>query len=332
MLLGCGVSDILIEIDTATSAFPVRPPPRIRIISKPLVEIIVNPVAGRRDAASRVAAVTAAFERANVRRVVETRAAGDEEALARRALEAGVTTIVAVGGDGTCSGIARAVSTSGSECSLAVVACGTGNDFAKTLGVEDSTPGEIAALVERNEATLMDVARVDGRCFVNSCGFGFDASVLEATKRVRLLRGDAVYIYSALRQLFTYRGMSVSVDSGPDADPVKLLMLTVSNGQFLGGAFRIAPNASVIDGKVDVGLFSDPGLTGRVRIFAAAFRGTHVGLPSVETRRVSGMTLRFSAPPMMEVDGELRKALSPTVNIECVARALSVIAAPGYPR
>jgi len=275
--------------------------------------------------------VTAAFERANVRRVVETRAPGDEEVLARHALDAGVSTIVAVGGDGTCSGIARAVSTAGGTCSVAVVPHGTGNDFAKTLGVQDCTLGEIAALVERDEAASMDIGLVDGRCFVNSCGFGFDASVLEATKSVRILKGDAVYIYSALRQLFTYRGITVSVESGQNAVPAKMLMLTVSNGQFLGGAFHIAPGASAVDGKLDVGLFSDPGLTGRVRIFAAAFRGTHVGLASVKTKRVSTMTLRFSAPPMMEVDGELRQALSATVKVECVPRALRVIAAPGYP-
>jgi diacylglycerol kinase (ATP) len=305
------------------------PPPTI---SKPLVEIIVNPAAGRKGAASRVAEVAAAFAGANVRRVAETRAPGDEEALAQIALEAGVSTIVAVGGDGTCSGIGRALSSSGRKCSLAVVPYGTGNDFAKTLGVNGGTPAEIAALVERDEPTRMDVGRVDGRCFINSCGFGFDASVLEATKRVRLLRGDAVYVYSALRQLFTYRGISVSVDSSGDADSSKMLMLTISNGQFLGGAFRIAPNASVVDGQLDVGLFRDAGLIGRVRIFAAAFRGAHIGLSSVETKRVHGMTLRFPAPPMMEVDGELRMALSPTVKIECVPRALSVIAAPGYPR
>ena len=275
--------------------------------------------------------MTAAFERANVRRIVETQAAGDEDALAQSALEAGVDTIVAVGGDGTCSGIARAVWTAGSACSIAVVPYGTGNDFAKTLGVEQRTPGDIAALVDRDQATRIDIGLVDGRCFVNSCGFGFDASVLEATKSVRILKGNAVYIYSALRQLFTYRAMTVSVDSGQNADPRQILMLTVSNGQFLGGAFHIAPGASAVDGKLDVGLFSDPGVAGRVRMFAAAFRGKHVGLPSVETKRVTTMTLRFSAPPMIEVDGELKQARSATVSVECVPRALSVIAAPGYP-
>ncbi|MDQ6871058.1 MAG: hypothetical protein M3037_03490, partial [Gemmatimonadota bacterium] len=65
---------------------------------------------------------------------------------------------------------------------------------------------------------------------------------------------------------------------------------------------------------------------------SGAFRGTHIGLLSVETKRVPEMTLRFSTPPMMEVDGELKQALSSTVKIECVPGALGVIAAPGYPR
>jgi diacylglycerol kinase (ATP) len=210
-----------------------------------------------------------------------------------------------------------------------VVPCGTGNDFAKTLGVEKLRPGEIAGLVERHQPRRIDVGRADEYYFLNSCGFGFDASVLKATQAVRFLKGDAIYIYSALAQLFTYRGISVSVGSRTEAD--KVLMLTISNGRFLGGAFRIAPHASVIDGKLDVGFFGDVGVIGRVRVFAGALRGTHVGLPSVKSERVSSIRLRFADPPLMEVDGELRQARSSTVNIECLPLALSVIAAPGYP-
>jgi diacylglycerol kinase (ATP) len=263
--------------------------------------------------------------------IAHTRERGDEERLANLALQDGASVIVAVGGDGTYSGIANAVLRSGKQCQLAIVPSGTGNDVAKTLGVHHQTPQQIAALVSSGVGSEIDVGLAGDRYFVNSCGFGFDASVLDATRRVRFLTGDAVYIYSALRQLFTYRGVSVSVDASPDADAGKMLMLTVSNGRFLGGAFRIAPHASVVDGELDIGFFGDTGLTGRVRIFAGAFRGTHVGLPSVKTKRVAEMTLRFPAPPMMEVDGELRQALSSTVKIECVPRALNVIAAPSYP-
>jgi diacylglycerol kinase (ATP) len=110
-----------------------------------------------------------------------------------------------------------------------------------------------------------------------------------------------------------------------------MLMLTVSNGRYLGGAFRIAPAASAVDGQLDFGFFGDTDLIGRIRIFAGAFRGTHLGLPSVKSIRAATMTFQFSEPPMMEVDGELRQARSTSVKVECLPRALNVIAAPGYP-
>ncbi|MDQ6690748.1 MAG: diacylglycerol kinase family lipid kinase [Gemmatimonadota bacterium] len=293
--------------------------------------LIVNPTAGRGSARARIHEIRAAFANRGITELKETRYAGDEEKLAGEAIRGGVETLVAVGGDGTCARVAAAILRSGKSCSLAVVPCGTGNDFAKTLGVSALAPHQIAELVARDQPERIDVGRVDDSFFINSCGLGFVASVLEAAQSGRFLKGGAVYIYSALAQLFTYRGLTVSVSAGTAAPPQTMLMLTISNGRFLGGAFRIAPSASVIDGELDVGFVGDVSLIGRVRIFAGALRGTHLGLPSVKTRRAKTLALRFTGPPIMEVDGELRRAGSSTVTIECLSRALSVIAAPGYP-
>jgi diacylglycerol kinase (ATP) len=294
--------------------------------------VVVNPAAGRGRSLQRLEAFHDSMVDIGIVATFHTRERGDEERLAHLALEKGATVIVAVGGDGTCSGIAKAILRFGGACRLAVVPSGTGNDFAKTLGVDSQTPQQIAALISTAPASEIDVGIADGLHFLNSCGFGFDPSVLEATQRVRFLRGDAVYIYSAIRQLVTYRGIHVAVDSAANAALGKMLMVTVSNGRFLGGAFRIAPHASVVDGELDVGLFGATDVLGRIRIFAGAFRGTHLRLPAVRTARVRSMELQFSEPPMMEVDGELRQARSSTVRIECVPRSLRVIAAPGYPR
>lgn len=292
--------------------------------------IVANPAAGRGRAVATIAKVRENFAPLNFHSLTLTERSGDEESLASSALDDGCDLIVAVGGDGTCSRIANAILHTGSSCAMAVVPCGTGNDFAKTLGVQRFGPEQIASLIGESQASPIDVGRFDDNYFLNSCGFGFDPSVLEATQRARFLKGDAVYIWSALKQLFTYRGVDVSV-SDDDARPTQrhLLMLTVSNGQFLGGAFHIAPRASVVDGLLDVCLLSDSNIFERVQIFAAAFRGTHVGLRSVETRRVDVMNLSFVEPPMMEIDGELHRARSAAVRIECVPRALNVIAAPG---
>lgn len=291
--------------------------------------VIANPSAGRGKAKRLLSEIRSRFAGITESNVALTTARGDEEGLAVRAIDDHCTTIIVVGGDGTCSQVAGAILQRRSRCRLAVVPCGTGNDFAKTLGVSDYSPADIAELVEQGETSAIDIGVVDGHYFLNSCGFGFDASVLEATKRVRFLRGDAVYIYSALAQLFTYRGIAVSADGAAVSRGRNTLMVTVSNGQWLGGAFRIAPQASVTDGELDVGFFRDSNIFDRAKLFAGAFRGTHLGMPSVKTSKMRSITLTFSEPPSMEVDGELLRARSASVKIACLPRALRVVAAPG---
>lgn len=291
--------------------------------------VIVNPAAGRGGIHASLPRIREEFARCGVKDFLETTTRGEEALLAQRAIAAGAKILVAVGGDGTCSQIANAIVSSQSECALGVVPTGTGNDFAKTLGVAHHSVDQIAELVRRARPQRIDVGSVDRRFFLNSCGFGFDATVLEASNRVKRLKGNAVYIYSALKQLFTYRGVEVSADRAGPRAPARLLMVTVSNGQYLGGAFRIAPNASVTDGKLDVCFINDSGVLQRVRLFAGALRGRHLGMPSVTSGSVQELKLSFDAPPAMEIDGELRRARSAVVQLKCVPRALSVIAAPG---
>jgi len=291
--------------------------------------LIINPAAGRGAVRATLPFVRSAFAARGIDNVYESAAPGDEERLAAWAVRAGVQTIVAVGGDGTWGRIANAILRSGAECRLAVVPTGTGNDFAKTLGVNRYAPEQIADLVVRGDATRIDVGLADGHYFLNSCGFGFDPSVLGASNRVRFLKGDAVYIYSALGQLFTYRGIEVSANGVPGVKLGSMLMVTVSNGRSLGGAFKIAPRASVLDGRLDACFFADSNLVQRVKVFVGAMRGTHIGMPSVSAASVQQLALTFPSNPLMEVDGELRVARSRTVELQCVPRALSVVAAPG---
>lgn len=292
------------------------------------VAIVVNPEAGRGKAKRLLPELRNAFARVSPALLVTT-SKGQEEALAHQAIQGGATTIVAVGGDGTCSGVASAILKSGQSCHLAVIPCGTGDDFAKTLGITGFTPAQVASLVLGGDARRIDVALADDRYFLNSCGFGFDASVLEATQNVRFLKGDAVYIYSALGQLFSYRGTEVSVEGDANVKTERMLMITVSNGRWLGGAFKIAPHASVLDGKLDACFFGDSNVMQRARLFIGALRGTHLDLPGVSSAKVQDLSLTFPAAPSMEIDGELRTARLATVRIQCVPLALSVLAAPG---
>jgi YegS/Rv2252/BmrU family lipid kinase len=289
----------------------------------------MNPVAGRGGIHGTAAHIRGVFARRGTTAIVETTRPGEEKELTTIAIERGATTIVAVGGDGTCSGVANGIMRSGRACRLAVLPTGTGNDFAKTIGVSGYTPEMIADLVINGTETLIDIGLADGRYFLNSCGFGFDAAVLEASHRLHFLKGNAVYVYAALTNLFSYRGVSVSMNGDTAPSGREMLMITISNGRWLGGVFKIAPRASVLDGKLDVCFFRDAGVVERARLFRAAFRGTHVNMAAVSSAEIQELTLTFAARPSMEIDGELRVAESKSVEISCVPNALSVLAAPG---
>lgn len=296
-----------------------------------MIFIIANPSAGRGKAARIIRELQSARSGPQVAAILTTRAPGDEARCTAEALAEGATTIVVVGGDGTFSKVAQRILDARSPCALAVIPFGTGNDIAKTLGVFRAAPTEVLRLAATGNTTRIDVGRADGHYFVNTCGFGFDSSVLEATQSVRFLKGDALYIYSALAQLFSYRGVEVAIDGAIGPKTQTMLLAIASNGRSLGGAFRIAPSASVTDGKLDFCIVGDNDVWGRMRLFAGALRGTHLALPGVTSVAGVSLSLTFGKNPTMEMDGELRRAASRTVTLECVPKALAVIAAPGYP-
>jgi diacylglycerol kinase (ATP) len=140
------------------------------------------------------------------------------------------------------------------------------------------------------------------------------------------LKGDLVYMVSALRQLFGYPGVDIGIASPAERRAkASHLMLIVANGKNFGGTFRIAPHASLTDGNLDAIAFAATSPLKRLPLFIAAARGTHVGRAGVHTERASQFTLTFSSPPAYETDGEYNRARSATLQVSSVPGALRVV-------
>ncbi|HEX6536804.1 MAG TPA: diacylglycerol kinase family protein [Gemmatimonadaceae bacterium] len=284
--------------------------------------VILNPASGKGRGARAEAEVRRAFASVGVTDIRLTSLKGDERSVALRAIEDGVRTIVAVGGDGTWGNVANAIINSGADVRLALAAAGTGNDFAKTVGAPARDFAATARLAVDGPDTRVDVGAIEGRYFLNVTGFGFDIAVIEDVEKITWLKGDAVYTYSALRQLFGYKGVSIDV-AGRGA--TRHLMLIVANGKNFGGSFRIAPGASITDGKLDaISIGIAPPLR-RMKLFSAATKGTHVTLPEVRAEQASCFRITFPAPPAYETDGEYNRAASATLEVRCVPGALRVV-------
>ncbi|MGH7646636.1 MAG: diacylglycerol/lipid kinase family protein [Gemmatimonadaceae bacterium] len=284
--------------------------------------VIVNPASGKGRGAKAAERVRQAFAAVGVTDIRSTKAKGDETTVALRAIQDGAQTIVAVGGDGTWSNVANAILSAGAPVRLALAAAGTGNDFAKTVGAPASDFAATARLAVDGPDVRVDVGRIEDRFFLNVAGFGFDIAVLEQVESVNWLKGDALYLYCALRQLFGYRG--ITVDVAPTG-PKPHLMLVIANGKNFGGAFRIAPGASVTDGLLNAVAIGAASPLRRIALFAAATKGTHVGKPEVWTTQAASFALSFAAPPAYETDGEYNRASSATLEVRCVPGALRVV-------
>jgi diacylglycerol kinase (ATP) len=300
--------------------------------SRASVRVIVNPMAGHGKGGTMLPAIREAFAGVGVTGIETTRAAGEECALAERALAEGATTLVAVGGDGTWSNVANTILASGADCRLALLAAGTGNDFAKTLGAPVGDLAATARLAVEGDDVRVDVGRIEGRHFLNIAGFGIDIAVLEDVEKNPWLKQGSGYLVSALRQLLAFPGIEVEVTSPRGCrERAKHMMLIVANAKHFGGSFHIAPRAELADGLLDAISILDASPLGRIGLFVATTKGTHVGHRRVVTEQAERFTLRFPAPPAYETDGEYRRASSAELEIACVPKALRMVVGPLSP-
>jgi len=177
---------------------------------------------------------------------------GEALPLARRAAEAGVEVVLAVGGDGTANEVAAGLL--GSTTALGVVPAGSGNGLARTLRVPLDADRALRTLASA-VVLRMDVGRVNGHPFLNVAGAGFDAAVGEAF-HARALRGGRRGVMSYARIAFamswTYRCGGFTLEAGEHRFAGEAWLVAFVNGRQYGGAAVIAPGARFDDGLLDI--------------------------------------------------------------------------------
>lgn len=240
---------------------------------------------------------------------------------------AGATTIVALGGDGTWSNVARGILDAGRDTRLALLAGGTGNDLARNVGVPAHDIAATLALAFGDSDRRIDVGYANDTAFVNSFGVGFDVAVIQALALGGRSLGRSAYMTTAARMLWRYRATASSFEASP---PRPYLVTVIGNGARFGGGMLLAPGATIDDGVLDLITVHDAPPLQRLWTLLAAARGKHLHMAGVEHRRGAAFTLRFEAAPVFEVDGELVQSQAATISIRCEPRRLRICASPTH--
>jgi YegS/Rv2252/BmrU family lipid kinase len=307
--------------------------------------VILNPAAGRGRGAHARQPVEQALRQAGATYdLTETSGPGDAGIIAAAAVSAGYDVIVTVGGDGTAHeaahGLAEAARTRGnwrdgrSIGVLGIIPVGTGNDFAWRLGIPDNDVAGACEVLLADQRRVVDLGQLTDETgateiFINHLGGGFEAAANIESRKIRRLSGLLLYLVAVLRVIPQYsKGREATIHYNGTHETRPILLASAANGGRSGGGFKIAPDARLDDGKLDLVLANSPNAAVILYLLPHFLRGTH----GSQTRYVAmTQTEHFvvEAPTGLPVhlDGEIYRASAHRLEVCVLPQRLTVIAA-----
>jgi diacylglycerol kinase (ATP) len=272
-----------------------------------------------------------------------TQQAGDATRIAADAAEKG-RLIIACGGDGTICEVANGILLAGGDAELGILPSGTGGDFRKTLGISSRT-SDAAKILRDGQTRLIDVGRVtytneagahESRYFVGVASFGMSADVISKVKAggpdwlpakgPKWLTGRVKFGLSMAETALKTGATRVVVqlDDHPE-QRMTVANLCIANARYFGGGMMIAPDAKIVDGKLDVVSIGDLGATQILANAPRLYSGAHLNMDKVGhtlARKITARPMDKNVTIEIEVDGELPGYLPATFQI--VPKALRV--------
>ena len=299
--------------------------------NKPLrAKLIANPGAGNvLEAATRLAQVTSYLLEYGVK--VDVALAHPKKRaipIARRAVKDGYDVVIAMGGDGTLGTVIRGIA--GSKVRLGIIAAGTENDIAKSLGIPDDLK-EACALIASGRARTLDLAQISTRkrrkfYFFMMSAIGLTATIYPMIKEVP--EGNYSGLKDALTTFLRFKSkpkVYLTLDDESKIE-VETMLVTIANTPLTGMKNLVAPDASLDDGLLDIAVYPGFSKTQVLGYFASTANDRAV--PDGSIQRYQARKIKIRTSPKLDIAAEGILLGKGTAWIKVLPGALRVIA-PG---
>jgi YegS/Rv2252/BmrU family lipid kinase len=307
-----------------------------------MLHIIVNPASGNGRAGRAWYAIAAELSKRGFNFEVRfTEKRGDATGFARRYAEGGARIVMAVGGDGTVNeivnGLIRAGRAVNPDTRLAIASTGTGKDLVRTLGTR--TLAATLDALEADHTIVIDVGRIVyrdpesdapvSRLFTNVADLGLGADVarrIDSASSGKAFGGLVSYLVQAVKTIRVFEGKEIRLSlDGAETYEGRAQMVVFCNGRYFAGGMRIAPDASLHDGLLDIFVLEDVSRRELLSsLLPRVYLGRHVGREGVHHFKAACARVETPEPFLVELDGE-QPGASP-VEVCVLPGALSVIA------
>jgi diacylglycerol kinase (ATP) len=254
--------------------------------------------------------------------ICSTEGPGHATEIARDAVNEGYLRVVAVGGDGTVNEVAQALIHT--PVAMGLVPCGSGNGLALHLGLPKTAEGALLLAAGTDvRVAEMDTGTANGLVFVNVMGLGLDA---EVARRFNTLtkRGLPAYARTALAAFFGRSTVTFHVSAGSQRETIDALLVSVANSDQYGNNARIAPNARVDDGLLDLAAIRPVGLFSAAVLGARLFAGSFEKSSRVRHLRASKFLIERPSAGLIHTDGETHMA-GACVEVSVQTRSLRIV-------
>lgn len=221
--------------------------------------------------------------------------------------------VIAIGGDGLVNLCLQYLARSG--ITLGVIPAGTGNDFARAVGVNGLSVNKIFDLYTKSDPAEIDLGLVKSqsseRWFVQVLSTGFDAEVNSRANKIRWPKGKSKYTIATVRTLAKFRPITYEIEMDGHKLSQSAMLFTIANGETYGGGMRICPGASNSDGFFELLLVKPVSRFVLLTIFPKVFKGNHIPHQKIDTYQAK--EVKISASTSSYADGEYVANLPITV-------------------
>lgn len=284
---------------------------------------IINPAAGSGSAKKLIKTLTkevAAIDRFAT--MVYTRHALHAISLTKEALRRGAERIVVVGGDGTLNEVINGFFDKDGKpinpnTALAIIPCGTGSDFFRSIDgareIKDALNNAMYGEAKPTDVGVVEAQDANGllvkRYYMNVSSVGLSGLVAGFMKTVtRRLGAKAAYFLATLQAIRTLKPPTLLISAeGMETTLEDCSLVSLANGKYFGSGMKIAPEAKLDDGKLDMITIQDLGPLFFIQNGYRIYQGTHTSLPNVHAYQKTEVTIQAltKEPVYVEVDGEL---------------------------
>jgi diacylglycerol kinase (ATP) len=264
------------------------------------VSLLVNPLAGKGKAISVAEELKGVLDELGAEAnllIPESR--GEVVEATTNSLKYGVDRLIAVGGDGLINQAVDALA--GTDTTLGIIPVGTGNDFARSLGLDSGGLFEQAQKA-LSPAVEVDLIKCGSNYVVTSTICGFPAAVNLRANDLRFPKGSSSYTFATLMELPLMSPGSYKLKLDGESLEVKAAAVIVANSAYFGGGMKICPDADTSDGLLDVCIIGDVGKFDLLRSFLKVRTGDHVDHPKVSIYRAS--EVEITGTGIIRGDGE----------------------------